>query len=172
MPSQAKSSTLFSDLARLSCLVSALGSRGNAAWWNCSFLSQEGLETLTYNFPRTAVSAAVTATTKAAALKHDQAAGAVGIFHLFRLPAALMERVHRDLVAESAALAETLSAKDPCLDALRNMADTQSSPDRGPGARNLGQFASDDEALITSLATSYLTAFTKGYETFPYFTLA
>lgn len=164
-------STLSLDLARLSFLVGTLGSKHHAGWWNCSFLSPEGLETLAYNFPRTTVSAAVTATAKAAANQHDQAVGAVGVFHLFRLPPALAERVHRAWLSTGGELHGHLGNRDACLAALREISDEETA-DFGSGARNLGGFREDDGALVNRLAASYAKAFSEGYQTFPYFTLS
>ncbi len=171
MPKRSEPQAIHHDLARLSCLVGALGSTANSGWWNCSFLSPDGLETLAYNFPRTAVSAAVTATSKAAATKHDKAAGAVGVFHLFRLPPMLTNKVHQHLLKDTSALAGSLGNRDSCVEALRELAGDTPITDLGPGARNLGQFASGDGALIAHLAASYLAAFIEDYQTFPYFTL-
>lgn len=164
-------SDFVASLTDLHAVVASLGSKDVSAWWNSSFLSPTGLEMLAFNFPRTAVSAAVTSTAKAAAQQHDQAAGAVGVFHLFRLPAALMGRVHRQLIGNGANLAEILTDKERCLETLRGLAGNVSTPDLGPGARDLGRFEVEDPALITRLAAAYLAAFTDGYKTFPYFTL-
>lgn len=162
---------IHQDLARLSCLVGALGSSNHSGWWNCCFLSPDGLETLTYNFPRTAVSAAVTATSKAAATKHDQAAGAVGVFHLFRLPPLLTTKVHQYLRKDISSLVDSLESRESCIEALREIARGRPPSGIGPGARDLGQFTTDDATLTSHLAASYLAAFTEDYETFPYFTL-
>ena len=158
------------SLAKVSLQVAAFGSSYHAAWWNCSFLSPAGIETLAFNFPRTAVSAAVTATSKAAALKHDQAAGSVGMFHLFRLPPGLNKKVHRQLVTDGSNLAEDMTTKELCLEALRSLAEGATPTRQCPGAQNLGEFSPDDHKLVALLAASYLAAFTEGYETFPYFT--
>ncbi|MCP5535431.1 MAG: BrxE family protein [Akkermansiaceae bacterium] len=159
-------------LSKLAALVGTLGSSDYAGWWNCSFLSPTGIATLEFNFPRTAISAAVSATSKAAALKHDHAAGAVGVFHLFRLPTGLTQKVHAHLVADASRIAEVIASRDLCIEALREMAEHGSTDGLGPGARNLGNFSFDDPALTYRLASSYLKAFTEDYQTFPYFTLS
>lgn len=163
--------TLLS-LAKLQAVVASLGSGDPFGWWNCSFLASAGIEVLAYNFPRTAVSAAVTATSKAAALRHDQAAGAVGVFHLFRLPPAMMQRVHEHLLSRAGEWAGELTDKDRGMGALRDLAAGGAAHGGGPGARNLGSVAADDPSLASRLAAAYLAAFEGGYQTFPYFTLA
>jgi hypothetical protein len=50
------------QIARLRLLVCLLGQRGAHAWWDTSFLTESGLETLEYNFPRAPKAAAFTAT--------------------------------------------------------------------------------------------------------------
>lgn len=169
---QAKPADTSAGLSKLAALVGTLGSSDYAGWWNCSFLSPTGVETLKFNFPRTAISAAVSATSKAAALKHDQAAGAVGVFHLFRLPSGLMNKVHHHLMTDSSHLAEAITSHETCIEALKLLADDCSPDGLGPGARNLGNFNIDDENFVPHLAASYLQAFTQEYETFPYFTFS
>ena len=165
------SSETSASLAELTTLVGTLGSSEHAAWWNCSFLSPTGIETLKFNFPRAAISAAVAATSKAASIKHDQAAGAVGVFHLFRLPPGMAEKVHRQFVGDNAELAQIIASRDLCIDRLQQLAGDESAGGLGPGARDLGKFESDDKTIVSCLAASYFRAFEAHYETFPYFTL-
>ncbi len=159
-----------SDLAHLTALIAALGSDQNANWWNCSFLSQQGLDSLVYNFPRTSVSAAISSTCKAASQIHDTATGAVDVYHLFRLPSSMMSQLQRSLVTESSGLREVLLDKNRCLEGVRELSGGQSVSDLGPGARNLGQFEPSDTSLAPLLAASYFEAFNNNYKTFPFFT--
>ena len=116
-----------SDLA----LIAALGSDKNANWWNCSFLSQLGLDSLVYNFPRTSVSAAISSTCKAASQIHDTATGSVDVYHLFRLPSSLMSQLQRSLITESSGLREVLLDKNRCLQGVRELSDYLDHPPMG-----------------------------------------
>jgi len=92
----------LATLVALRVLVAYLGEKDQFGWWSTSFLSVTGRRFLELNFPRTLLSAGVTAASDAAKDLHDQRIGHAGAFHLFRLPHGLEQDVHRYLGAEAA----------------------------------------------------------------------
>jgi len=109
-------------LLSIRATVLALGQKGAADWWSCSFLTPNGERFLASPFPRSAYWAALHASTIAAARHHDERIGTGGTIHLFRLgqelELKLRDRVLREgwrsaLPGDSdqAALLDTLKAQ-------------------------------------------------------------
>jgi len=89
------------QLFLLRFVVSVLGQRGNAGWWDCRFLDAAGLESLDYNFPKAPLAAGFTATCLGAKRLHDERIGRTGITHLFRLEPDLEMLVLRTATKEA-----------------------------------------------------------------------
>ena len=163
---------MASELLRLRILVAALGESAKAPWWRTQFLSAMNLRTVTRLFPRSAVRAAILATSRAAGEAHDRHVGGPGRWHLFRLPAALeaeAEAATKD--HETAAALAGLLEKDTAgqLVALKELAG-RATPHTAPGPVRAGP----TDLLSTTkgcqeLAGHYLAAFIAETKTFPFF---
>lgn len=160
-------------LARLRALVAYLGEAGQFGWWRTSFLSPTGRRYLEFNFPRTVLSAAVTAASHAARQLHDRSIATSGAHHLFRLPHDLEVRVHAHLVEHgSGNLLALIESRGAALEALVDLAN-------GDGSRaGVGPFRVAATSRITHrpslrrMASAYAGAFAGADcdPVFPYFT--
>lgn len=156
-------------LAMLRVAVAYLGEKDQFGWWPTSFLSVTGRRFLELNFPRTQLSAAVTAVTQLAKGLHDESIGQAGAFHLFRLSHGLEQEVHRLLVADSASRFELISGREPALKFLDAVAEGEGGGGQGAvRAAGLGQLT--HRPTLRKIAASYRDAFVTGYQTFPYLT--
>lgn len=158
------------DITKLRMLVGFLGESPQNAWWDTNFLSKTGLQFLEISFPRTAVAAGCVSVSEAAKRLHDDRIGKGGVFHLFRLPSAFEERVHRHLLNTTPGeLLAAIESKETALRKLEEFAKSGGTASEGPV--HLGDA---DEILtahsVSEMATHYLNAFSKGVKTFPYFT--
>jgi len=153
------------QLSQLRWLVAFLGSKKNAAWWDCSFMDETGVKFMANCFPRTALAAAAESTTEAAQRVHDSALGRIGCYHLFRLPVQIEERLHETNTPE-----RPLPSKDAALEELASMADASIDAPEGPVQMGL------EKKLLTTtslreLAAHYHSAFSKGIRCYPYFSV-
>ncbi len=156
-------------LAMLRVAVAYLGEKDQFGWWPTSFLSVTGRRFLELNFPRTQLSAGVTAVTQLAKGLHDESIGQAGAFHLFRLSYGLEQEVHRLLVADSASRFELISGREPALKFLDAVAEGEGGGGQGAvRAAGLGQLT--HRPTLRKVAASYRDAFVTGYQTFPYLT--
>lgn len=157
------------QLAILRTLVGYLGEKEQLAWWDSNFLSSIGLQFLQINFPRTALSAAIHSTAEAARRLHDQRIGKSGVYHLFRLPAALEEDVHHTILDPALALsADLIKDRETALGWLKDHAAPDSTA--AGGAVLLGSIRDIQQPLLLEqLAALYHLAFLTNTPCFPYF---
>ncbi len=164
-----KSSEIVSSLVVLRALTGFLGEKQQSGWWDVNFLNRTGLEFMKINFPRSAFGAGVTSSAEAAKKLHDERIGKGGVYHLFRLPAAVEESVHSELFkTDPSSVLSGMESKDTALARLETMFEAKEKAPRGPvwiGAR-------DDivtAASVRKLAALYFDAFSGNRECFPYF---
>jgi len=158
------------DLTTLRALVGFLGESSQNAWWDTNFLSKTGLQFLEISFPRTAVAAGCISVSEAAKRLHDERIGKGGVFHLFRLPSAFEERVHRHLLnVQGDELLAALETGEKALSKLKEFAESDGNTPEGPiHLGNADKILT--EHAVSELAMHYHDAFSKGVMTFPYFT--
>ena len=157
------------DLITLRVLVGFLGEKPQYGWWETNFLSDIGLKYLRIVFPRSAFSAGMTSVAEAAKRLHDNRIGRGGVYHLFRLPEFIEQKIHRRLLElDPAPLLPWVESRDRALDKLNTLADGSFGDAEGPvqlgRARDLWQLSS-----LKVLARSYNHAFISGKQIFPYF---
>lgn len=157
------------DLVTLRFLVGFLGEKSQYGWWETNFLSDIGLKYLHIIFPRSALSAGVNSMSEAAKRLHDSRIGRGRVYHLFRLPEFMEQRIHQRLLdLDPAALLPRIESKVLAIENLENLADGSLGEGEGPvqlgTARDLWQLSS-----LKMMAGSYAYAFTKGKQIFPYF---
>src|SRR6266498_2626769 len=83
--------------AAMRAVVGFLGEREQYAWWQSSFFSAQNRAFLAPVFGRTQLLAQAMGVTRAASLVHDERIGVGRVFHLFRLPEDVEERVHQTI---------------------------------------------------------------------------
>ena len=158
------------DLITIRAIVGFLGEKPQFGWWDTNFLSETGLKFLNITFPRTAFSAGVNSVTEAAKRLHDSRIGKGQVYHLFRMPEFLEQRIHKRISNfESSSLMPSLKAKEIALEKLQAMTDEDLEAQEGPiqvgKGRALLQLSS-----LKRVAKYYAHAFENGKQAFPYFT--
>lgn len=146
--------------------VALIGEQENLLWWRSQALSEDGVSLLQHIFPRTANSAAVQLAWRAAQREHDRRLGAIGGYHLYRLPTAI-----EDVIANRVRGMDQvqLPDHDAAIQKLTEIAGERESDDVAAGGPvNCGKFASTDRALV-QMAMHYLSGATEGHSVFPYF---
>jgi hypothetical protein len=157
-------------LNQLRLLVGFLGEKSQFNWWDTNFLSPTGLQFLSINFPRSAFSAGVNSVTTAAMRLHDERIGKGGVYHLFRLPSAVEETVHGELLQMNPAeMASMISNKETALGAIKSMLTDRATVPEGPVQVGRLKNIMTDFA-VSELAMHYYDAFMNGKQCFPYFT--
>ena len=162
--------TVHAELAELRLLIAFLGEKEQFGWWDTDFLSPNGLEFLAYNFPRTAMLAGLQGASEAGKRLHDERIGIGRVFHLFRLPTQLEERIHR-IVRDGEVPSDALTSKDAAMERLGHWIDAPVSAPEGP--IQIGTEARlNSKFSLTELAKHYSDAFRAEKQTFPYFKAA
>lgn len=155
--------------AALRILVGFLGERDQFNWWDSSFLNATGRKFVSIDFPRSFLAAATTAATEAARRVHDSRIGKGRVFHVFRLPHVMEQKIHRCLLRQDAAQTEGwLASKEAALGQLELMASKPSSTAAGPVqvGTSAALAAPATPALLAGL---YLDAFRSNTRRMPYF---
>ncbi|HEB09725.1 MAG TPA: BrxE family protein [Spirochaetales bacterium] len=156
-------------ITQIRVLVAFLGEKEQYNWWDTSFLGKIGLEYLKLNFPRTAFLAGVTSVSEAARRLHDERIGKGIVYHLFRLPFNIEERIHeilRDMKDEKAN--QLIADKEDSLELLKVFID--SAVDAPEGPVQIGTTPKIiSEFSVRELAKHYANAFQEDKRTFPYF---
>ena len=158
------------QLIQLRAIVGYLGEKEQYDWWDTNFLSPTGLQFLSINFPRSAFSAGVNSVTTAAMRLHDERIGKGGVYHLFRLPSAVEETIHGELLQmDPAVIKEMISNKDKALNSIETLLSTKATVPEGPVQVGRLKNIMTDFA-VGELAMHYFDAFKNGKQCFPYFT--
>ena len=158
----------LSKAANLRLAVAYLGSKASASWWKCDFLSEAGLASAEYNFPRHPLVGALGATTLAAKLHHDERIGKNGIWHLFRLPSHLEVQLHQKIASAPDALTAALLEQSAAMSFLAELADGEIDPPDGPVQVGSPDMCATREG-IAEMAKHYHAAFRAGRVILPYF---
>jgi hypothetical protein len=153
----------------LRALVGFLGEKSQYNWWDCNFLNETGLKFLDIIFPRSAFAAGVNSVTEAARRLHDERIGKGGVYHLFRLPPAMEQKIHEHLSRfDHRDLLKHLQTKDAAIQKLQAYTNSDLQISEGPiqigTSKDLFQ-----SSIIKTLAKHYTDAFIKSAQTFPYF---
>jgi hypothetical protein len=156
-------------LVRLRLAVAVLGEERHAGWWRSHFLSEAGLDSLEYNFPRSPLTAGFTATCLAAKRLHDERIGRTGVTHLFRLDPDLEIRVQRTASLDSGALLKGFSLdRESAMEELALLAGDEIDSPEGPVQVGLLDEAATDRGLA-EMARHYHAGFRLGLRVYPYF---
>ncbi len=155
--------------ATLRILVGFLGEKDQSNWWECSFLNATGRMFVGKVFPKSFFAAATNSATEAARQIHDARIGKGRVFHLFRLPHAMEQKIHRYLLELDPDQATGwLVSKDAALQQLAQMASKSTSTAVGPV--QVGTSATlTASATPGILAGLYLDAFQSNSRRMPYF---
>lgn len=164
------SNEMIENYSLLQLAVGFLGEKDQAGWWDTNFLSDTGQQMLGMVFSRSALSAGCTSAKEAARHLHDDHIGLGSVFHLFRLPPEIEERVHGHILHTPAAeLIGHIESRDSAMSLLQLLAG-DAAPFDSEGPTRITDTASIDcESTVSITAKAYLDAFTQGKQCFPYF---
>jgi hypothetical protein len=158
------------ETLKLRLLVGFLGEREQAAWWQSGFLSSTSTSFLSPMFSRTTPLARYTGVSEAARRLHDERIGVGRVFHLFRLPEAVEQRLFEVLRVSSIPdeLSAALASQDAALAALRAFFDELPAVQEGPvQVGDTPNFTK--KRWLSSLGGTYSAAFNENVKCFPYF---
>lgn len=156
--------------ARLRLLVAYLGEKPQDGWWDTSYLNPTGKEFLELNFPRSALSAGVSAATSAGKKLHDERIGKSRVYHLFRLPFEIEVKVQECiLTSDQADQWALIESRQKALDELARIADRTLDAPEGPVC------VGEEKNILGAhgnkeIARHYSSAFGRGVKCLPYFT--
>lgn len=157
----------LAETLKLRLLVGFLGER-EAAWWQSGFLSPTSHSFLSPS--RTTPLARYTGVSEAARRIHDERIDVGHVFHLFRLPETLEQRLFEELRVSSvpAELSAALASQDAALTALRAFFDASPKVQEGP--IQVGDVSKImTKRWLCPLAGAYSAAFNQNAKCFPYF---
>lgn len=156
-------------LVRLRLAVAVLGEERHAGWWRSHFLSEAGLESLEFNFPRSPLTAGFTATCLAAKVLHDERIGRTGVTHLFRFDPDLEILVQRTAIRDGGAILKGLSLdRTSAMEELARLGGDEIDSPEGPVQVGLLDEAATGRGLA-EMARHYHAGFRLGLRVFPYF---
>lgn len=159
------------ELATLRITVGYLGERDQFAWWPSAFFGSGSKSFLTPVFGKTHLVAQCNGVTTAAATLHDERIGVGQVYHLFRLPEELEQKIQRSLMdlALSGSLLDPVTSKESAMTHLQSHATTAVQSGVGPtrigNLHDLYQFSA-----WGAVAAHYQNAFMQSSQVFPYFT--
>lgn len=160
---------LLETLVTLRTVVGFLGEREQYGWWQSAFFAPGSQVFLLPVFSRTPLLAQVNGATQAAALIHDERIGVGNVYHLFRLPEEMEQRLQHVLQAPEigAHIPDVVANAEAALDYLRQQA--VPLPAHSPGPVLVGNRRELLEVRPwQQVAAHYLNAFGQG-QTYPYF---
>jgi hypothetical protein len=154
------------NILRLRVLVGYLGERQQSNWWSSSFIDRTSDAFVAPIFGNAAANARIAGVTEAARRVHDDAIGVGRIFHLFRLPEALEQELHRTPAAlDDLTRVGTIGA---AIEELKALSSHESLPKSGPVHVGTLEMLADAHWLPV-VAGHYRAAFDTGVQSFPYF---
>lgn len=154
------------QLIALRTAVGLIGEGAIPAWWKSQAMNANGISFLEHIFPRTAHSAAAQLAWRAAQREHDRRIGAIGAYHLYRLPSAL-EDVISDRFLDNRP--NDIPSRDAAIELLETLADEHGAGSTASsGPVSCGKFAATERALAL-MATHYLAGANDSRPVFPYF---
>ena len=158
------------DTVRLRLIVGYIGEKNQFNWWSSEFITPNSAAFLAPVFSKTASLAQYHGVKEASRRVHDESIG-VGqrVFHLFRLPAALEQRLHELVVSRGLddEIAAATNSRDAAIAKLTELADGSAQSAEGPIAISDSADILNNDWLATA-AQCYLSAFEANKQCFPY----
>lgn len=160
----------FESLTILRITVGYLGEKEQFGWWQSSFFTQGSHAFLSPVFYRTKIVAQCHGVTKAAARIHDERIGTGNVYHLFRLPEDIEQRIHQ-VLHEAPMQKQIEKVTNQISTAMRFLEENSSpisKPDIGPNRVGSKQEMLDQKTIL-HIAGLYRYAFENQKEIFPFF---
>jgi hypothetical protein len=155
-------------IAALRLAVGLLGERDAAGWWTSAFLSPTSTSFLAPVFGGNTFQARYQGVLEAAKRVHDERIGVGHVFHLFRLPESIEQRLFESIQSGRGDLANTISSPESAKATLQSFATKAVVAKSGPSLMALPE-AIEAAGWISEAASLYSVAFGAGIQCFPYF---
>jgi hypothetical protein len=152
---------------RLRTVIGYLGEKEQYNWWPSSFFSAPSSAFLAPVFNRTQSLARLSGVSRAASRVHDEYIGVGAVYHLFRLPERLEQRIVSHMQREPDQI-DMPAAREEALAWLHDYTDEMPVATMGP-VRVGDISALQEEASWQAVAALYLYAFEMGARIYPYF---
>jgi hypothetical protein len=157
----------ITQLIRLRTIIGYLGEKEQYNWWSSTFFSAPSSAFLAPVFTRTQSLARLSGVSRAAARVHDEFIGVGAVYHLFRLPEQLEQRIVVHLQQEPEQKGASVT-KEEALTWLHQYAASTPVTTMGPvHVGNIEQLQL--EASWQEVAALYLYAFQMNTRLYPYF---
>ena len=153
-------------IVKLRLAIGFLGEREQFGWWQSSFFTQGSDAFLSPLFGRTQVLGQCNGVTQAAAIVHDERIGIGNVYHLFRLPEEIEQKIHKELVAINPQ--SIFKTKEAAFSYLRKSSTKSGQTSIGP-TRIGDKTALNDLHSWQLVSGLYLFAFEDNTEIYPYF---
>lgn len=154
-------------IAALRIAVGFLGERDNAGWWSSGFLSPTSNAFLAPVFGPNILQARYQGVRDAAKRIHDERIGVGHVFHLFRLPESMEQRLFEAVQLRGPELNKMISSSDAANLTLDSLVNKPVAAKPGP-ALIASSEALDSIQWIGDAASLYSAAFGAGEQCFPY----
>ncbi len=155
------------QIASLRLAVGMLGERGNAGWWTAGFLSPTSTAFLAPVFGSNIFQARYQGVLDAAKRVHDERIGVGHVFHLFRLPEGMEQRLFEAVQSGGSDLTKMISSSDSAKVTLESFVSKAMAARLGPALMASSE-TFDSAAGIGEVASLYSAAFGAGTLCFPY----
>lgn len=156
-------------IVTLRLAVGLLGERDGARWWQSGFMTPTSAAFLAPVFGTKVLQARYEGVVEAARRVHDEHIGVGRVFHPFRLPELMEQRIFDAVQSTTDSLIDGIASPDAArttLDALAGRAvEAKSGPALVGGAELL-----DEPGWVAQAASLYAAAFVARVQCFPYFT--
>jgi hypothetical protein len=156
-------------IAALRLAVGLLGEREGAGWWTSAFLSPTSTSFLSPVFGGNTLQSRYQGVLEAAKRVHDERIGVGHVFHLFRLPESIEQRLFESIQSGGVSdLAITISSPESAKATLQSSVTKAIVAKSGPALMALPE-AIETAGWISEAASLYSAAFGAGVQCFPYF---
>ncbi len=155
------------QIVSLRLAVGLLGEQ--AGWWTSSFMAPASTDFLTPVFGPKILQARYQGVLEVARRVHDDHIGIGRVFHPFRLPEVLEQKLFSTAEVSGPKMSEVISSAEAARTALAGLTHKCVAPKSGPEL--LGPMEQLDEAgWVAEAVALYLAAFNANVQCFPYFT--
>lgn len=155
-------------IAALRLAVGLLGERDGAGWWTSAFLSPTSTSFLAPVFGANTFQARYQGVLEAAKRVHDERIGVGQVFHLFRLPESMEQRLFEYIQSGGSDLANTISSPESARATIKTSLIKAVAAKSGPALIALPE-TTEAAGWMSEAASLYSAAFDAGVQCFPYF---
>jgi hypothetical protein len=156
------------NIAAMRLAVGLLGERDAGRWWQSSFMSPTSAAFLTPVFGPRVLQARYEGVLESARRVHDDHIGVGRVFHPFRLPEVMEQRLFDAVQSAGEELNHIILSPDAAKSALAGLVAESVEPKSGPALLG-GTELLVEPSWVASAASLYAAAFAAGVQCFPYF---